>query len=125
RHCCTTPYRCDHPLLSYSLPSSARPATPPTSTLSLHDALPICPRQLDQHLPPLDGEHPGLVHQPPALVGPPHPGLVRRGRQCLRDRKSTRLNSSHVKSSYAVFCLKKKKTDNVVAHAQESHHLPP
>src|SRR5690606_39704909 len=27
----------------------------------------------------------------------------------LRDRKSTRLNSSHVKTSYAVFCLKKKK----------------
>src|SRR5690606_41853673 len=26
------------------------------------------------------------------------------------DRKSTRLNSSHVKNSYAVFCLKKKKT---------------
>src|SRR5207342_697424 len=32
----------------------------------------------------------------------------RRGRG--RDRKSTRLNSSHVKSSYAVFCLKKKKS---------------
>src|SRR5204863_7875685 len=29
---------------------------------------------------------------------------------CLRDRKSTRLNSSHVEISYAVFCLKKKKT---------------
>src|SRR5215813_14906884 len=28
---------------------------------------------------------------------------------CLRDRKSTRLNSSHVRISYAVFCLKKKK----------------
>src|SRR6202040_2303108 len=28
----------------------------------------------------------------------------------LRDRKSTRLNSSHVEISYAVFCLKKKKT---------------
>src|SRR5699024_12085597 len=28
----------------------------------------------------------------------------------LRDRKSTRLNSSHVSISYAVFCLKKKKT---------------
>src|SRR5690606_42020816 len=28
-----------------------------------------------------------------------------------QDRKSTRLNSSHVKISYAVFCLKKKKTD--------------
>src|SRR5690606_41371696 len=30
-------------------------------------------------------------------------------RERLRDRKSTRLNSSHVKISYAVFCLKKKK----------------
>src|SRR5215471_13133872 len=31
------------------------------------------------------------------------------GRSGCRDRKSTRLNSSHVESSYAVFCLKKKK----------------
>src|SRR3712207_6938311 len=30
----------------------------------------------------------------------------------LRDRKSTRLNSSHANISYAVFCLKKKKTKN-------------
>src|SRR2546430_12395180 len=30
--------------------------------------------------------------------------------QVLRDRKSTRLNSSHSQISYAVFCLKKKKT---------------
>src|SRR5690554_7237678 len=30
----------------------------------------------------------------------------------LRDRKSTRLNSSHVRISYAVFCLKKKKKKN-------------
>src|SRR5256885_10849669 len=30
--------------------------------------------------------------------------------QRLRDRKSTRLNSSHLVISYAVFCLKKKKT---------------
>src|SRR5690606_40211299 len=30
------------------------------------------------------------------------------GRAVAEDRKSTRLNSSHVKSSYAVFCLKKK-----------------
>src|SRR5690349_24017300 len=35
-----------------------------------------------------------------AATGKPHP----------RDRKSTRLNSSHVEISYAVFCLKKKKT---------------
>src|SRR5690554_7096687 len=32
-----------------------------------------------------------------------------RNRQPSRDRKSTRLNSSHVRISYAVFCLKKKK----------------
>src|SRR2546430_8186335 len=30
---------------------------------------------------------------------------------CSRDRKSTRLNSSHSQISYAVFCLKKKKTN--------------
>src|SRR5690348_17831920 len=30
----------------------------------------------------------------------------------VRDRKSTRLNSSHPSISYAVFCLKKKKTEN-------------
>src|SRR5436305_10972615 len=35
--------------------------------------------------------------------------LTDRGCVRLRDRKSTRLNSSHVRISYAVFCLKKKK----------------
>src|SRR6266487_4488150 len=36
-------------------------------------------------------------------------GRCRRGRgRCCRDRKSTRLNSSHPSISYAVFCLKKK-----------------
>src|SRR3712207_7869669 len=34
---------------------------------------------------------------------------VRRGGRAHRDRKSTRLNSSHANISYAVFCLKKKK----------------
>jgi valyl-tRNA synthetase len=34
-------------------------------------------RELGQHLQPVDEQHPGLVHQPPALVGPPDPGLVR------------------------------------------------
>src|SRR5690349_24041636 len=45
----------------------------------------------------------------PALegqVGGDHPGPAQ-----VLDRKSTRLNSSHVEISYAVFCLKKKKTD--------------
>src|SRR5690606_41447823 len=36
------------------------------------------------------------------------PGRISRERERKRDRKSTRLNSSHVKISYAVFCLKKK-----------------
>src|SRR2546426_3267593 len=38
-----------------------------------------------------------------------HRGAAR-GEKLLRDRKSTRLNSSHLVISYAVFCLKKKKT---------------
>src|SRR5690606_40637022 len=37
---------------------------------------------------------------------------------CLRDRKSTRLNSSHVKISYAVFCLKKKKKKRAANRSQ-------
>src|SRR5690554_7653055 len=36
------------------------------------------------------------------------------------DRKSTRLNSSHVRNSYAVFCLKKKKKDH--RNAEAMHH---
>src|SRR5207302_2131784 len=41
------------------------------------------------------------------------------------DRKSTRLNSSHVKISYAVFCLKKKKKNNTVeAHGHLNSVLP-
>src|SRR2546430_6422142 len=35
--------------------------------------------------------------------------LIKRDRNLSRDRKSTRLNSSHSQISYAVFCLKKKK----------------
>src|SRR5690606_39680181 len=38
-------------------------------------------------------------------IDPPRPG---RGRTHIEDRKSTRLNSSHVKTSYAVCCLKQK-----------------
>src|SRR3989442_11258564 len=41
-------------------------------------------------------------------------GVSRRYR--LGDRKSTRLNSSHVRISYAVFCLKKKKTKEKRSH---------
>src|SRR5256885_8631427 len=45
------------------------------------------------------------------------------------DRKSTRLNSSHLVISYAVFCLKKKKRPNLVteqpASASDFNHLIP
>src|SRR3712207_7339952 len=37
-------------------------------------------------------------------------GLLEQDRLAMRDRKSTRLNSSHANISYAVFCLKKKKS---------------
>src|SRR5438067_10290827 len=87
------------------------PATTEIYTLSLHDALPICeglhlvgrksgaaagavlPADLFMH-----GNDPRVVfvNLPPAF-------------EAKRDRKSTRLNSSHVSISYAVFCLKKKK----------------
>ena len=42
------------------------------------------PRNLGQDLVQLAREHPALVRLAPAVVGPPHPGLVRRGRQRLR-----------------------------------------
>src|SRR5436309_7629129 len=69
-------------------------ATTEIYTLSLHDALPISAarpgRGDDSVLDPAQEERGGI------------------GRS-VEDRKSTRLNSSHVKISYAVFCLKKKK----------------
>src|SRR5437773_3825168 len=80
-------------------------ATTEIYTLSLHDALPICGRAPRQPSPPA----------PVASVrnvGPPGNRRAhdrRRARGHAADRKSTRLNSSHITISYAVFCLKKKK----------------
>src|SRR6266851_7501434 len=70
-------------------------ATTEIYTLSLHDALPICRGHSQdgarlEELAPADADR---VHRPPERP----------------DRKSTRLNSSHITISYAVFCLKKKK----------------
>src|SRR5260221_7119058 len=43
---------------------------------------------------------------------------LRQRRSCRRDRKSTRLNSSHTVISYAVFCLKKKKKKQKITNTQ-------
>src|SRR5438034_4011319 len=57
-------------------------------------------------------------------------GVPRRGRgvPAARDRKSTRLNSSHTVISYAVFCLKKKNnhksTNNAATHTPSPHPPP-
>src|SRR5256885_13194655 len=66
-------------------------ATTEIYTLSLHDALPICIGSRD---------HTSLVNARGYRAAG---GTVEGG-----DRKSTRLNSSHLVISYAVFCLKKK-----------------
>src|SRR2546430_7025169 len=46
-------------------------------------------------------------------------------RSSARDRKSTRLNSSHSQISYAVFCLKKKKNHARCSSRCTSHRKPP
>src|SRR5438045_8517459 len=74
--------------------------TPPTEiyTLSLHDALPIFVEQHPHRLAAIEARIVALraAHFTHRLAP-------------IRDRKSTRLNSSHLGISYAVFCLKKKK----------------
>src|SRR5476649_1006778 len=67
-------------------------ATTEIYTLSLHDALPISSRA-----PSGSSEMSSRA------------SVCRGASGCSRDRKSTRLNSSHTVSSYDVFCLKKKK----------------
>src|SRR5260221_6048372 len=50
-------------------------------------------------------------------------GLIKIGHWRWRDRKSTRLNSSHTVISYAVFCLKKKNNDVDPSRSQVSHEV--
>src|SRR5690242_21524933 len=58
-------------------------------------------------------EKPPELAQTKSALPPPSSALMPLGRRMrgrvARDRKSTRLNSSHMSISYAVFCLKKKK----------------
>src|SRR5205807_8635748 len=67
--------------------------------LSLHDALPILPR----------APAPDMVSELNSLSWRAMPKMTAGERVQFADRKSTRLNSSHLVISYAVFCLKKKK----------------
>src|SRR2546426_4793852 len=98
-------------------------ATTEIYTLSLHDALPIlsndvASRVVERRLRRVvahAGDLPGHEFQP--IRAPSCREIRGCGRQdghaarARRDRKSTRLNSSHLVISYAVFCLKKKKTN--------------
>src|SRR5690554_7246597 len=99
----------------------------PPSLAHLFQVNAVTPALLLQVLQPsLKGRHPALVTSLSARVGSiednrlggwyayraskaAHNMLMKTAAVELRDRKSTRLNSSHVRSSYAVFCLKKKK----------------
>src|SRR3712207_7922527 len=85
-------------------------ATTEIYTLSLHDALPIF--HLESEVLEGSGDDPAhgarvVDHQSTHFRPPSAGGRRSCGRR--RDRKSTRLNSSHANISYAVFCLKKKK----------------
>src|SRR5437868_9761890 len=65
----------------------------------------------------------GLSHALHVLHRAADVGLQREGRpRFRRDRKSTRLNSSHVSISYAVFCLKKKKIHTSKIKAEKTNN---
>src|SRR6266511_4811997 len=72
----------------------------------------VAPTPVEPHLhPTLEVEPPILDHsdRPTSFRTPGEPVVPPPDQRMLRrDRKSTRLNSSHVKISYAVCCLKKK-----------------
>src|SRR5205814_8431743 len=78
------------------------PAPTEIYTLSLHDALPILAATIE----PVVGALLALLLFSQRLTGLGWLGLLL---VVAGDRKSTRLNSSHLGISYAVFCLKKKK----------------
>src|SRR3712207_8447668 len=80
-------------------------ATTEIYTLSLHDALPICPCEAAVRVRfNRDGCH---ERRPPEVDVRRDRGGVEDGVLGAIDRKSTRLNSSHANISHAVFCLKK------------------
>src|SRR5688572_32160119 len=99
-------------------------ATTEIYTLSLHDALPIytpaagMPAAVEAPAPAKAAGGAGQLEVKSPMVGTyygaPEPGAK-------PDRKSTRLNSSHSQISYAVFCLKKKKTKKKTTHTRKGY----
>src|SRR2546426_1375405 len=90
---------------------------PPRSTLFPYTTLFRSPRgDVRQGRPPER-----CLLRPPAPDRRPSHGS---GGASDRDRKSTRLNSSHLVISYAVFCLKKKKKQKYYARLQNSERSP-
>src|SRR5207249_7297156 len=74
-------------------------------TLSLHDALPIYLLSIDRCGCVSFGRDSAWIWRRETVLPEP----AREAAVKTVDRKSTRLNSSHVSISYAVFCLKKKR----------------
>src|SRR3712207_7031361 len=90
---------------------------PPRSTLFPYTTLFRSPGGRRRDVPavagtPRRGGGPCRVHRRPGAAQGAGADAAGRGR---RDRKSTRLNSSHANISYAVFCLKKKKRSVIAA----------
>src|SRR5699024_12764237 len=88
------------------------PSTTEIYTLSLHDALPILDEKQTNKFYNQEGYF--IMAEKTIMLccaaGMSTSLLVSKMQKAAeRDRKSTRLNSSHVSISYAVFCLKKKK----------------
>src|SRR5207244_13289510 len=86
---------------------------PALSSLSLRDALPICTRRTSDVPSTTPGARPRTIgrtrrHTWGTLARLTHRTYASVPHVWRRDRKSTRLNSSHQIISYAVFCLKKK-----------------
>src|SRR3712207_8886260 len=97
-------------------------ATTEIYTLSLHDALPIFSSGSKYFSSPtasgLASVRLWALRSKSVRLAIPSSSLQPMGKRYSRDRKSTRLNSSHANISYDVFCLKKKKTINAVSSIQ-------
>src|SRR3712207_7980842 len=95
-------------------------ATTEIYTLSLHDALPIWTAALQAvSREPASAERDARL----AAIQREVSDLQQNYSALIRDRKSTRLNSSHANISYAVFCLKKKNISTTNARKMGITHV--